>query len=383
MINAISHPLNVPNHSVSFPPTARLSSSIQDKLLQVPPSTSRSNGSKETIAINFGRAAHIYDVQAHLQRQCAHQLLSFLDETCRRDGTDLPDGPILEIGCGTGFITQHLINRFLSKSLTPQHQPRKHSLLITDLSAKMVEFCQHHVTLPDGLIEALGRSPLAEPCESPSTSYANSNAPIDALRLSPNTFYANAPAQRPNAPTPQRPNAPTPQLTFHILDAETSIAPSQTYSLIIGGFVAQWFKHIADTVKQLLAQLKPGGRLVLSFPGHQSFPEWREWCDRLNLPYTAHPLPNPHTLIQHLQLSPHQYELRVEMYPTYYDSAKAFFKSMKVIGAGASDAVQRLSPQQMRQLLRVWKPSAVSENTVTPPFIKVQYEVVYLSILKE
>ena len=368
MINAISHPLSVPSPSVSAPPIAQSSPSIPKKLLQLPPSTPHLNSSKETIAVNFGRAAQTYDVQAHLQRQCAHQLLSFLEKMCRQDGMDLPDGPILEIGCGTGFITQHLIDRFLRNSLTTQHHSLKHSLLITDLSAKMVEFCQHHVTLPDELTDALRLSSLAEPCQRPSTSYANSNAPTDALRLSPNISYANSSA---------------PLLSFQRLDAETSTAPSHTYSLIIGGFVAQWFKSLSDTVEQLLAQLKPGGRLVLSFPGHRSFPEWRKWCDRLNLPYTAHPLPNPHTLIQHLQLQPHEYKLRVEMCPTYYESAKAFFKSMKMIGAGASDAGQRLSPQQMRQLLRAWHPTTVTEDTTILPFVKVQYEVVYLSILKE
>lgn len=335
MIKAISPQLGPSSLPVSDPPTSSSSESpsiphrlFQKSLLNAPsssPPTASKAVPKEKIANNFGQSAQIYEAQAHLQRQCASQILSFLDKACGRQGQDLPPGPILEIGCGTGFITQYLIDRFLSMPLSQGHPPT-HPLHITDLSIEMVEFCQHHL---------------------------------------------------------KHPHSHTPPLSFHVLDAETSPAPAHTYSLIIGGFVAQWFKHLTNTVEQLIDQLKPGGRLVLSFPGHQSFPEWRRWCDRLLLPYTAHPLPNPHALIQQLQLLPDQYDLRVEMCPTYYENAKAFFKSMKVIGAGATDADQRLSPKQMRRLLKAWQPLAVDQRkSATSHSLTVHYEVVYLSILK-
>ncbi|NET54568.1 MAG: hypothetical protein F6K09_40080 [Merismopedia sp. SIO2A8] len=47
------------------------------------------------------------------------------------------------------------------------------------------------------------------------------------------------------------------------------------------------------------------------------------------------------------------------MRPTYYDNATAFFRSMKDIGAGFSQAGTQLSPQQMRRLLKTWQPSPV------------------------
>ncbi|MEM9219452.1 MAG: methyltransferase [Cyanobacteria bacterium P01_F01_bin.150] len=334
----------IPSPILPLIPNSDVSESPSKLSLDLEPHTELeffSKASKERIAANFGQSAQAYQSQATLQRQCANKIMAFLAETCSQRNAPLPDGPILEIGCGTGFITQHLINHFLDTP-TPHHPHSKHSLHITDLSPDMVNFCQHHITLP-------------------------------------------------NAPTPQRPNAPTPQLFFHTLDAETLPSPPQTYSLIIGGFVAQWFKCLANTVEQLLDQLKPGGILALSFPGDQSFPEWREWCDRLNLPYTAHPLPNPHTLIQQLRLSSFQHKLHTEMCPTYYSRAKAFFKSMKVIGAGASDAGKHLSPVQMRQLLKAWD-NAELEAAVRHTHrqkddrhvsrIKVHYQIIYLSILK-
>lgn len=82
---------------------------------------------KQRIADNFGRAATTYHQQADLQRQGAQKLLALMTA----DTIQLPQGVILEIGCGTGFMTQGLIQAF------PQHP-----LKITDLSLEMLHFCQ-------------------------------------------------------------------------------------------------------------------------------------------------------------------------------------------------------------------------------------------------
>jgi malonyl-CoA O-methyltransferase len=85
---------------------------------------------KAAIASEFGRAAATYHQQAKLQSDCADRLLHHI--------TALPiSGTILEIGCGTGFVTQGLIQHF------PQ-QP----IYVTDLSAEMVQFCQSTVAIP-------------------------------------------------------------------------------------------------------------------------------------------------------------------------------------------------------------------------------------------
>lgn len=91
-----------------------------------------SDPNKQKIADAFGQAAAAYHAQATLQRQGAAQLLSLAAPWL----TQLPPGPILEIGCGTGFITQHLVQQLEGRSLE-----------ITDISTAMLEFCQAHLQI--------------------------------------------------------------------------------------------------------------------------------------------------------------------------------------------------------------------------------------------
>ncbi len=86
------------------------------------------------VADQFGQAAATYQAQATLQRHSAHHLLNIIAayQSC------VPSGSVIEIGCGTGFVTQGLIEAF------PQH-----ILEITDLSSGMLGFCKSFVSIPD------------------------------------------------------------------------------------------------------------------------------------------------------------------------------------------------------------------------------------------
>ncbi|MDZ7693267.1 MAG: hypothetical protein U5K69_19475 [Balneolaceae bacterium] len=62
---------------------------------------------KKTVQSSFGKAAACYDEHADLQREIAQRLIASL-----RPWIDiLPRGPILEVGSGTGFVTEGLIER--------------------------------------------------------------------------------------------------------------------------------------------------------------------------------------------------------------------------------------------------------------------------------
>lgn len=83
---------------------------------------------KHQVASSFGQAGLTYDAEAMVQKYCAEKLLRILMDL------DIPDGVILEIGCGTGFVTQGLIHSF------PTHE-----LEITDISVEMLEVCQKNL----------------------------------------------------------------------------------------------------------------------------------------------------------------------------------------------------------------------------------------------
>jgi len=89
---------------------------------------------KQQIAERFGQSASTYNLHAKPQYEAAQYLLDLIESY----HSLIPLGDILEIGCGTGFITQGLLQHFENRSLE-----------ITDLSSEMLDFCQQNIIISD------------------------------------------------------------------------------------------------------------------------------------------------------------------------------------------------------------------------------------------
>lgn len=82
---------------------------------------------KRMIRSNFSDSVSYYDKSATLQRQAAERLAKALSPW----KLSIPDGPILEIGAGTGFFTSHLL------AMYPERKK-----VISDLSEEMIQYCR-------------------------------------------------------------------------------------------------------------------------------------------------------------------------------------------------------------------------------------------------
>jgi len=78
---------------------------------------------KNKVLAGFNRGAKTYDQAARLQAKIADRLAAKL--------TGISAQQILEVGCGTGLLSQHLVTQF------PQAD-----LLLTDISPAMIEKCR-------------------------------------------------------------------------------------------------------------------------------------------------------------------------------------------------------------------------------------------------
>lgn len=129
---------------------------------------------RERIARAFDKASD-YDGNARVQRHVAQAL------AVRIAALDLPDCPrVLEIGCGTGFLTQALIGQGLRGNWT-----------ITDIAPEMVERCRgrigqspsRHFEVLDGEFGTPADGPFDLICSSLAMQWFE-NAPAALSRMS-------------------------------------------------------------------------------------------------------------------------------------------------------------------------------------------------------
>ena len=78
---------------------------------------------KEDIRRKFSRASGTYEQKAAVQSQMARQLISYLEKK--------EYDSVLEVGCGTGYLSSLLIQNF-----------RINKLILNDISESMLSYCR-------------------------------------------------------------------------------------------------------------------------------------------------------------------------------------------------------------------------------------------------
>jgi malonyl-CoA O-methyltransferase len=252
------------------------------------------NSRNSAVQRQFNRSAISYDTHAHVQRSMANQLARSLAGWKNKG---LPSEPsILEIGCGTGALTQIVVNAWPSAKITA-----------IDIAPEMIE-------------------------------------------LASKRFRS---AQHPGSR-----NRPADRLRFLQADIETwaATAPESSVDIIVSNACFQWLSSPQETLSQLRRMLRPGGLLLFTTFGPDTF---REMHEAFNEVYRANGLePQRHGLSF---ASPVQWEIMLQesgyssfncersIHKEKYASAKDFLYSVKGMGASTSEAVT-VSGYSLRRL---------------------------------
>lgn len=222
---------------------------------------------KQNVATNFDSNAEYYDRESQIQRVVAETLIA-----------DLPSGSeaenienILEIGCGTGYLTKLLFEKYENKNIC-----------ISDISPSMTVRAQ---ISGQEAAEARGHK----------------------------TRWAVFDAEKPPA------------------------SMMEKYDLIVANMVFQWLEDSENGIKRLTNLLRPGGRIIYSTLGPESFEEWKCVLRKLEMPIGILDFDIPRDVYKE------------EFLIKSYDDAYAFLHSIKDIGAGqAKKGYQPLSMVQLR-----------------------------------
>ncbi|MFE4570622.1 methyltransferase domain-containing protein [Paenibacillus chitinolyticus] len=267
-------------------------------------------------------AAGLYDQNAAVQRYMTAQLVRLIRDELqppphsRLARIPANHQPVLEIGCGTGLLTERL-----AALLPPGGE-----MTAADLSPAMLEAAKNRLDARSGRSDRGS----AAPRESSATASAS----------------------------PEFPDTRPDSVRFLLADIEkwAADAPASSYGLIASSACFQWFTRPAQTLFHLRRLLKPGGKLMFATFGPATFTELHRSFDKA---YRSMEVPpQRHGLSFHggdewtdmlRQAGFGEIRTTRNVRTEYFPNVALFLKSVKALGASTTNALQvpGLSPRRL------------------------------------
>jgi len=162
-------------------------------------------------------------------------------------------------------------------------------------------------------------------------------------------------------------------LNWETRDSETEPPGELAYALICGHHTAHSYSQPALALERLYRSLKVDGLMLMSFPGEDSFKEWRSVCLDLGVPYTGRQLPQTEPLIIHLSMGPVQVDFYEDQSIHFFDSFEDFLVYFKQCGTDAQKKERQLTSKEIELFNKNWK---VTDNGQ----IGITYHNVFLAV---
>ncbi len=143
------------------------------------------------------------------------------------------------------------------------------------------------------------------------------------------------------------------RVSFAQMDGEHPNLGDQKFDLIASSLTFQWFHEPEQSLTRLTRMLNPGGKLVFSTLGPETFIEWREAHQKLGLS-SGIPDFTPASALSSMCLQERNDQINERYIKRSFDDTLAFARMLKAIGANTPVAGHRpLSASHFKKLSQI------------------------------
>ena len=136
-------------------------------------------------------------------------------------------------------------------------------------------------------------------------------------------------------------------------DLNKGLHPSiENSSLLVSNFCIHWLNRPERILQKWFQNLNNGGKIIISYPTSNCFPEWKKTCKKYDIKYSGLILPKVKNMIRNFSsnqiISSNNYAYK-ENYPNIYK----LFRSIVNVGAQSSQS-KKNSIGEFKKLAEYW-----------------------------
>jgi len=123
-------------------------------------------------------------------------------------------------------------------------------------------------------------------------------------------------------------------------------------SLLVSNFCIHWLNEPEKNLDKWFKNLNKGGKLIISYPTNNSFPEWKKTCKDCDIEYTGLIFPSVKNMIKNFSNN-EIYTSKIYSYKENYPNIYELFRSIIKVGAQSSKK-EKNSIKVFKKLAKYW-----------------------------
>ncbi len=136
-------------------------------------------------------------------------------------------------------------------------------------------------------------------------------------------------------------------------DLNKGLHPSiKNSSLFVSNFCIHWLNQPENTLENWFNKLNHGGKIIISYPTSNSFPEWKKTCKENNIEYTGLVFPKVKNIMTNLS-SNQIFSSKTYLYKENFEDIYKLFRSIINVGAQSSQG-KKISVGGFKKLEKFW-----------------------------